>query len=265
MNTLADLQRAMQRAVMGKPGAADGLVAKPPAGSQADRLAVYRNAYGLRLTEFIAHDYDKLRIYLGDVRFNEMAGRYILAHPSDQPNARWFSRHLPDFLAASPHYRRQPEIAELARLERAINDSFDGPDHPIVTMADLAAIPPEYFALSSFRIAPTVHRFAVTTNVSSLWASLKCEELPPRPEDTAVPTEIMVWRQGSGSRFRILGTEEAMAIDSAREGLPFSIICEMIAVYDDPENAGLRAAAYLRGWIEAEIVSAVVIEGVTEK
>ena len=110
MNTLADLQRAMQRAVMGKPGAADGLVAKPPAGSQADRLAVYRNAYGLRLTEFIAHDYDKLRIYLGDVRFNEMASRYILAHPSDQPNARWFSRHLPDFLAASPHYRRQPEI-----------------------------------------------------------------------------------------------------------------------------------------------------------
>ena len=80
-----------------------------------------------------------------------------------------------------------------------------------------------------------------------------------------MPTEIMVWRQGLGSRFRILGAEEAMAIDSAREGLPFSIVCEMIAAFDDPENAGLRAASYLRGWIEAEIVSAVVIDGVTEK
>ncbi len=265
MNRLADLQHAVQRAVLGKSGVAESLVAKPPTGTQAGRLAVYKNAYSLRLTEFIAHDYEKLRTYLGDVRFNEMASRYILAHPSDQPNARWFSRHLPDFLTSSPHYRRQPEIAELARLERAINESFDGPDHPIVTMAELAAVPPEHFASASFKIAPTVHRFAVTTNVSSLWASLKCEEPPPRPEDTAMPTEIMVWRQGLGSRFRILGAEEAMAIDSAREGLPFSIVCEMIAAFDDPENAGLRAASYLRGWIEAEIVSAVVIDGVTEK
>lgn len=265
MSKLADLQRDMQRAVMGKSAAADGLLAKPPAGNRADRLAVYRNAYGLRLTEFIAHDYEKLRTYLGDVRFNEMAERYIHAHPSDQPNARWFSHHLPEFLTSSPHYRRQPEIAELARLERAINDAFDGPDHPIVTMADLAAIRPEDFVSASFRIAPTVHRFAVTTNVSSLWASLKCDEIPPRPEDCAKPTEILVWRQGSGSRFRILGEEEAMAIDSAREGLPFSVICEMMATYEDPENAGLRAAAYLRGWIEAEIVSVVEIDGVEEK
>ena len=110
-----------------------------------------------------------------------------------------------------------------------------------------------------------MHRFAVTTNVSSLWASLKCGETPPTPEDFASPTEIIVWRQGLGSRFRILGAEEAMAIDSAREGVPFSVICEMMAAFEDPDNAGLRAAGYLRGWIEAEIVSSVEIGGIDEK
>ena len=185
MIKLAELQRDMQRAVMGKSTAVDGLLTKPPVGSASQRLDVYRNGYGLRLTEFMSHDFEKLRTYLGNVRFNEMAARYIAAHPSDQPNARWFSRHLPEFLKHSPHYRRQPEIAELATLERAINDAFDGPDDRVITMADLAAIAPEDFPGASFHIASTVRRFAVTTNVISLWSCLKCDELPPPPEDIA--------------------------------------------------------------------------------
>lgn len=265
MSKLADLQRDMQRAVVGKTAAAKGIVATPPNGTSADRLGVYQNSYILRLTEFLSNDYAKLRSYLGDVRFRETASLYIQAHPSDQPNARWFSRHLPEFLGTSTLYRRHPEVAELARLERAINDAFDGPDHPIVTMADLAAIAPEHFAATVFRMSPTVHRFAVNTNVSSLWASLKCGEMPPTPEDFASPTEIIVWRQGLGSRFRILGAEEAMAIDSARDNVPFSVICEMMAAFEDPDNAGFRAAGYLRGWIEAEIVSSVEIGGIDEK
>ena len=191
------------------------------------------------------------------VRFNEMALHYIAAHPSDQPNARWFSRHLPEFLASSRHYRHLPELSELARLESALSDAFDGRDENVCTMGDLGAVDPERFGSISFNIVSTVHRFAVTTNVSSLWSSLKCDETPPPPEALAKPLEIMVWRQGSGARFRILGDEEAMAIDSAREGVSFAVICEMIAAFEDPDSAAMRAAGYLRGWIEAEIVSSI--------
>jgi hypothetical protein len=246
----------MQDAVLGDCSA-DELVASPPRGSRGDRVSVYRNAYRLRLTEFLAHDYEKLRTYVGEVRFSEMALRYIAAHPSDQSNARWFSRHLPEFLAASRDYSHQPELSELARLERALSDSFDGRDESVCTMGDLGAIDPELFGSVRFEIASTVHRFAVTTNVSSLWSSLKCDEIPPRPDSLAKPLAIMVWRQGTGARFRILGDEEAMAIDSAREGVSFSIICEMIAAFDDPDTAAMRAAGYLRGWIEAQIISSV--------
>lgn len=254
----------MQDAVLGKKAAED-LVAAPPDGTRETRIDVYRNAYRLRLTEFLAHDYEKLRTYLGGVRFSEMAQRYIAEHPSDQPNARWFSRHLPDFLGTSPHYRRNPEISELARLERALSDAFDGPDEHIITMADLAAVDPAQFGNVCFGIAATVRRFSVTTNVSSLWSCLKCDEIPPRPEGISKPLEIMVWRQGSGARFRILGDEEAMAIDSACEGVSFGVICEMMAAYEDPENAAVRAAGYLRGWIEAEIVSSILTRREREK
>jgi len=260
MSKLAALQTRMQRAILGRDtDSAVPLVAEPPEGTRLDRLCVYRAAYRLRLTEFLTNDYEKLRIYLGDVRFREMAVAYIAAHPSDDPNARWFSRYLPEFLRDAPRYRRHPEVAELALLERALNDAFDGPDAPVCTLADIEAIEPERFGGATFTIAPSVVRFAVTTNVTSLWASLKCGEPPPDPEDAEAPLEILVWRQALGSRFRILGDEEAMAIDCARQGLTFGMICEMIAAFDDPAGAALRAASYLRGWIEAEIISFIRI------
>jgi Putative DNA-binding domain len=265
MSKLADIQAEMQRHVQGKSASGISFIAEPPQGTKEDRLAVYRSAYGLRLAEFLANDYEKLKTYLGDVRFREMADCYRAAHPSDHPNARWYSRHLPEFLATAPSYRRHPEVAELAELERALNDAFDGPDAAICTLADMAAIDPASFGDAIFVIAPTVHRFSVTTNVTSLWSSLKCGETPPAAEDAASKIEILVWRQSSGSRFRILGDEEAMAIDCARQGLGFGVICEMIAAFDDPGGAPLRAAGYLRGWLEAEIISCIRTAGDTAK
>lgn len=261
MTKLAELQDRIQRSILTPSADVLDLLASPPRGRKDQRLQVYATGYLLRLAEFLANDYERLRVYLGEARFNAMANDYAAANPSDNPNARWYSRSLPEFLEKASAYRRHPEIAELARLERALNDAFDGPDSSIVTMTDLAAIPPESFNSVAFKLAPTVHRFAVSTNVTSLWSSLKCEECPPPAIDLDAPAELLVWRQGNGSRFRILGAEEAMAIDTMAEGVSFGTICEMMAAYDDPDSAAYRAASYLRGWIEAEIISAIVLTG----
>jgi hypothetical protein len=265
MTSLTDLQRAMQDGILGGGSGAETLLAQPPRGSRAQRLRVYQAAYGLRLTEFLSNDYEKLRCYLGETRFNAMARAYTAAHPSDTPNARWFSRHLPRFLQTAAPYSRQPELAELAHLEQALNDAFDAPDAPVVTMASLAAIDPSGFSNVCFDLAPALRSFAVGTNVSSLWSSLRCEEAPPAPEMLERPARLLVWRQASGSRFRILGEEEAMAIDCVTQGLSFGTICEMIAAFADPGSAAMRAASYLRGWIEAEIISGLRAGGGARK
>ncbi len=46
-----------------------------------------------------------------------------------------------------------------------------------------------------------------------------------------------------------------MALNGATEGLGFAVICEMIAVMGEPDTAAIRAATYLRQWIEDELVS----------
>ncbi len=49
--------------------------------------------------------------------------------------------------------------------------------------------------------------------------------------------------------FRELPAEEAMMWDEAANGIPFGVLCEMLATYDDPDGAAARGAGYLHGWI----------------
>jgi hypothetical protein len=50
--------------------------------------------------------------------------------------------------------------------------------------------------------------------------------------------------------------EEAMMWIEASRGARFGVLCEMLATFDDPDGAALRAAGYLQGWLEAEMLSA---------
>jgi hypothetical protein len=205
----------------------------------------------------LAGEHQKLRCYMGETAFEAMARTYVSRHPSDQPNARWYARHLPEFLARALPFARTPELAELASLEGALNDAFDAPQAPVVTCAELAALGSAALAAAALDIHPSARRLRVTTNVTGLWSCLKCDEMPPKPYRLEAPQEILVWRQGESSRFRLLGDEEAMAFDTAAEGAPLSAVCETIAAMDGPDTAALRAAGYLRGWVEAQAVSRI--------
>lgn len=209
---------------------------------------------GVRLGQFLRGDYPRLHAYLGEVRFAQLVQACTDAYPSDTPSERWYSRHLPGFLAGCASFRRHPELAELARLENALAEAFAAPESPAIAMQDVARIPPEQLGRTTFALAPTVRRFPVSTNVTTIWAALRCEERPPFPIDLQAPLQVMVWRQSLGSRFRILGDEEAAAIDAMAKGSTFAEICGSIARFGGHEDAPARAASYLRGWVEAEII-----------
>jgi len=185
------------------------------------------------LTDFLSHDYPRLRLYVGETAFNAMA-RHCLA-ATETPNVRTLSRHLPDFLALTKPFSRSPELSDLARLERAFQAAFNAPDAPIVTNA-----PPRPLCIE---LHPSVQRLQLRTNVTSIWAALTAGELPAPPARLEVPQELLVWRQGAASRFRMLGREEAATLDAAARG-------EAIGTDQSSES-------FLRGWLEAGIVSAL--------
>ena len=188
-------------------------------------MAVDENLTLVRLADFLAGDYPRLRLYMGETAFNTMA-RHCLA-ATETPKVRLLSRHLPDFLDLTKPFSRSPELSDLARLERAFQAALNAPEASTTSHAPLH---------------PSVQRLQLRTNATSIWAALTAGELPPPPQRLDEPQELLVWRQGAASRFRMLGREEAAALDAVARG----------------ETIAQSAENFLRGWLEAEIISDVL-------
>ena len=222
-------------------------------------FGVYRYAYGSRLVEAMRNDHELLHLYLGDETFDEMGHAYVKARPSEHPNLRWFSQALPDFLRSNEPYSDHPVLADLAALEQALNDAFDAKEGAVLALEAMAGFAPEMWNDLVFESHPSAARIDLSTNAAAVWMALKNDETPPEAETLAEPYRTLIWRQDTTPMFRELPTEEAMMWDEATNGIPFGVLCEMLATYDDPDGAAARGAGYLHGWITAGLLTAASV------
>jgi hypothetical protein len=250
MKSLRELQDTFQRGILAGD---DAILAEVRDSAKEKRrvlFGVYRNAYVSRLAEILGDDYEQLHAYLGDRGFAMLVKAYIAANPSDRRSARWFGRHLPAFVRGSQTYAKHLEVAELAELEKALADAFDGPDAEPLGIDALVALAPEAWPGLAFKPHPTAIRLTFKTNAAEIWSALKSETAPPKLEHLPEPQAILVWRQDFMARFRPLSAEEAMMWDEAAKGVRFGVLCEMVATFAGEDEAELRAATYLKGWID---------------
>lgn len=255
MKSLKELQDSFQRGILADD---DAILAEVNDSDKEQRkvlFGVYRNAYVARLADILYEDYEQLHAYLGDQAFAQLVKAYIAAHPSDQRSARWFGRHLPSFVRDSEAYAKHPEVAEIAQLEKSLADAFDGPDAEPLCIDALVAIAPEEWPKLVFEPHPTAARFTFRTNAADIWTALKNEETPPKPEHLPDPQPILVWRRDLMAHFRPLSAEEAMMWDEAAKGVRFGVLCEMVATFGGEDDAELRAASYLKGWVDTEMLA----------
>jgi hypothetical protein len=250
---LAELQDSFQKALLAGDDRFLEVLADGPQEPKDVLLGLYRDAYILRLIEFVQNDHALLHSYVGDAYFDQLARAYAAANPSHTRNARYFCERLPTFLASAAPYDGHPQLAELAALEKALNDAFDAADAPALSVSDLAALPPDDWPDLVLAAHPSAIRLDQHTNAADIWMALNNDNKPPQPEPLAEPSRILVWRQDA-AKFRVLGVEEAMMWDEAARGASFGVLCEMAATFDDPDGAAARAAGYLQGWIASGLL-----------
>ena len=257
MSDLARQQADFQRGILAGDDSVLAEIPDSPREKRETLFGVYRYAYGSRLVEALRNDHELLHVYLGDEMFDEMGHAYVRARPSENPNLRWFSQGLPEFLRATVPYSEYPVLADLAALEKALNDAFDGRDGAVLTLADVSAFAPEIWKDLTFAAHPTAARLDLATNAPAIWRALKADEAPPDAAMLDAPARVLVWRQENTPMFRELPAEEAMMWDEAANGVPFGVLCSMLATYDDPDTAAARGAGYLHGWVTSGCLSGV--------
>ena len=261
MSDLARQQADFQRGILSGDDTVLGEILDSPQEKRETLYGVYRYAYGSRLVEAMRNDHELLHAYLGDETFDEMGHAYVKANPSEHPNLRWFSRALPEFLKSTTPYSDHPVLADLAALEKALNDAFDGKDGDALALDDMARFAPDDWNELRFTPHPTAARMDLSTNASAIWLALKNNETPPDATTLDEPSRLLVWRQDNTPVFRELAAEEAMMWDEAANGIPFGVLCTMLATYDDPDGAAARGAGYLHGWITSGLLTGASTSG----
>jgi len=118
----------------------------------AERLDVYHGMYLLRMEEALASDYPALKHFLGDEGFFDLVRDYVQVHPSKSFSLNPLGYHLPEFVKTATGLKRPDFCHELAQLELAVAQAFDGPETARIGEAAIAAVPPE--AWETARLAP---------------------------------------------------------------------------------------------------------------
>lgn len=221
------------------------------------RLGIYYDAYRFRIIEALATAYPKLKIILGDDLFDSTARAYIDQYPSTYRNMRWVGGKMQTHLLET--LPQHPIAAEMAAFEWALGLAFDAADASMLTLQDLAEIPPELWADLKFEFHPSVLLLPLKWNVVQVWNVLDKDEAPPGIAKTE--EACLIWRAGlnldSGlnSHFRSLAKTEYAAIQLAMSGACFGVLCEKLQETCSEEEATMLAAQYLSTWLYDGLIS----------
>ena len=253
--TLHDLQQTFQAHVLHGDASMLDLISSNVLPSPEVRLAIYSNAYRLRLLEALATDYPGLHTLAGDKLFEQIGRDYIAAYPSTHYSIRYFAQYLGRFLFETTPYAESPVLSEMARLEWALSLAFDAENDDVLNEASLATLPPESWPGMHLRLHASVQRQEFRWNVAELWTAIDQKGNPEPPQRYPQPRSWLIWRRDYQNYFRKLDDAEAWALDYVMAGNNFAALCEGLCAHIEPEQVGMLAAGYLKGWVRAGVVA----------
>jgi hypothetical protein len=250
--SLYEVQRLFWESVAVKPGresiapAFVRLVCGRDDSDRKTRIAVYSEAYFLRLRDVLGEDFPRVAALLGPEQFDEVVKGYLEAFPSRWPSVRHLGHALSEFLR---HRTDTPKcLADLAELEWARVEVFDAPDAECETIEDFISVPADAWPALRFSAIPALQTLHAQYPVHRLWSG--GASLDVSTEETA----LRVWRSNDCRVFHApMDERESGALRKMISGEPFATICETFA--DLPEaGAAQESAALLVRWIEDGII-----------
>jgi hypothetical protein len=137
--------------------------------------------------------------------FGWVADRYVRAHPPAGPCLFEYGADLPDFIAALPACARLPYLADVARLEWALNAALHAPDAAPLDAESLRALEPPALARCVLPLDPSLTLLRSPWPVDAIWRANQPDADPALSVDLdAGAVRLEVRRVGDDVVFRPL-------------------------------------------------------------
>jgi hypothetical protein len=217
--------------------------------SAVERLDVYANMYFYRILDVLRDEFARTLAVVGDPAFHNLITDYLLDCRPAHPSLREVGARLPGYVAQHPLALSRPWLAELAHLERAHLELFDGPDAKVLTLERIRQLAPESLPELTLCAIPC---HAIQHNLfrtSTAWTALEVS-----PSAAAAPASqpetLVIWRQELAVHHRLADADEAPLLPLLQPpGSAFALVCERLVTGVDASQATERAFALVGRWI----------------
>lgn len=215
MNTReAVRQQLLLRAIVSR---GDGLALngwlRESAGRLRRGLATYQANLGAAAERALAGTFPTVQQLMGGESFAAMARAFVRRHPPSRGDLAWLGEALPAFIADSDALRDEPYLADVARLEWAVQQAeaatdHDGPPQGLERLADSSA------SQLTLRFRPGVALLDSPYPIASIWLAHRSDEADrfATVRDAFANGRgetALVWREGWRARVCLLEAPDA--------------------------------------------------------
>lgn len=184
----------------------------------AARLRVYRHHVFESLGSALAATFPTVQALVGAEFFRGLARAFVGQSPPDQPVLAEYGAGFPAFIASHDAAHSLPYLADVARLDWALNLAFHAPADGRLSAADLVAVPAD--RLPSLRLALTPGTALISSPypLDRIWAASQ-PDAPAGTVDLDAGAHLLVLRRPDDAAFVALSAGEAAFVGGLATGL----------------------------------------------
>ena len=221
--------------------------------SSQDRLAIYHNAYRVRLIDVLLDTFEHTAAYLGNDWFHQLASSYVQSHHSTHNNIGLYGREFPQFLAEQ--LADDEEVSELALMDWKLRRAFDGAGSTIMTRDHLGALAAGKSNSIRLQPVPTLSISTQHFNTLDIWHAINQDERPPVVERLRQPVDILIWRKDHSPHFRSLSKIESSAIACLCSGFTLDAIGAALEKEFPDADVATEFGVALHRWLDDQLLT----------
>lgn len=181
------------------------------------RYGVYRNNVTVSLRDALAEAFPSLVGLIGRENFDHVARAYLRQSPPTSPLMMQYGAGLPDFVASLEQLKHLPYLADVARIDVAMRQSYHAADSTGIDPASLQSLDEDRLLATRFAFAPSMILLRSPWPTGAIWRyTLRGGEKP-----TGSAQDVLVLRAEYDPEPFILGPGAGDVLDAFQNSATF--------------------------------------------
>jgi hypothetical protein len=197
------------------------------------RLQLHRHHVTKSISAALAATFPTVATVVGREFFGLLARRFMAGTSLEDPVLSRYGERFHEFVAATEDVHGLPYLADVARLDWALNVAFHSPLGPALSAADLAGWPPESLPNLSVRMPVGSSLIESAHPLDLIWQASQPGTSVDKVDLAAGRACLVVFRRSEDAAFAVLAPGEAAFLKHLRRGHPLAAAAEHAAQVDE--------------------------------